>query len=181
MSQPVGRSHARQRLSALCATALLAGGICAAASAQEPEDFFVRGVGATAITSTSSSSINTLGLVCGAAGTAGSGDCESEATATMKVSAKTKNKLGLASRTIAKGGSKAAGEGVSIKMKASSAVRRKLRKAESVKVTYTVSATSPVREKFTQTVTMGIDGGATVKRLLIRSSDDTFDFGGGRG
>ena len=179
MSQPVGRSRARQRLGALCATALLAGGICAAAaSAQESERFFVRGLGATTITSTSSSSINTLGLVCGPAGTAGSGDCVSEATATMKVSASTKNKLGLASRTIAKGESKAAGEGFSIKMKASSTVRRKLRKTESVKVTYTVSASSPVREKFTKTVTMGIDGGATVKRLLIRSSDDTFDFGG---
>lgn len=141
--------------------------------------FFVRGVGSTRIVPTSASSINTLGLVCGPAGTAGDGNCVASATATMKISAGTKHSLDLPSTTIAKGTSKPAGEGVAIKMVAKKSVRNKLKTVSSVKVTYTVTATSPITETFKTTVTMKRTG--TPKRLLIRSSGDTFDFSGGEG
>ena len=65
-------------------------------------------------------------------------------------------------------------------MVATSAAREKLKAAaaKTVKVTYTVTATSPITETFKQTVVMQLKN-TGAKRLLIRSSADTFDFGGG--
>lgn len=181
-----GRSRVSQRLGAVIAGTVVAASAAALAhtglAAAQTETSFVRGVGSTAIRPASATSIHNLGLVCGPAGTAGGGDCVPRASATMKVDASTKRKLKLASTTLAKGTSKAAGEGYSIRMVATAAVRKKLMAVKTVKVIYTVTATSPIIETFKQTFVMSVNKTGAGKRLLIRSSGDTFDFsGGGRG
>jgi len=78
----------------------------------------------------------------------------------MKVDASTRRKLKLASAILAKGTSKPAGEGFNIKMVATAAVRKKLKAVKTVKVTYSVTATSPISEMFKQTVVMKRQGHA---------------------
>jgi hypothetical protein len=180
----VGQSCLTQRFGAVLAVTVVAGSAAAlyhtGPAAAQADEFFLRAVGTTALKATSPSSINSFGLVCGPAGTAGGGDCVASASATMTVDASTKRKLKLTSAKIAKGASKPAGEGVVVKMVASAAVRKKLKGVKTLKVIYTVTATSPITETFKQTVVMNVTGAP--KRLLIRSSADTFDFsGGGRG
>lgn len=153
-------------------------------AAAQSDAMFLRGLGSTIVTPASSTSFHNIGLICGPAGTNGDGDCVPKATATMRVDAATKSKLKLSSVIIARGTSRAAGEGYGIRMVATSAIRKKLRAAKSLKtlkVTFVVTAASPMAETIRHAATMTIHGKGSAKRLLIRSENDTFNFGGSRG
>jgi hypothetical protein len=141
------------------------------AVAQDNNNLAYRAVGQTALT-LNSTTINGIGLFCVKAGENKVVGCNLEATGRMTVSAATKAKYKLPSALIAKGVYAKAGEGGSIQMKASSAMRARLKKAKVKKlpVSYSIKVTGPGTETFSKKVTMTV--GSSV-RLFIRSSGDT--------
>ena len=112
----------------------------------------------------------------------GPADCVNAATATITVSAATKRKLKLRTAILARGDEVVpCGQAECLRLKASKAVRERLKKAKRVAVTFRLQITSPVKETLTKKLTMEITRTDDAERLLLRSSGDTFVFSGGRG
>jgi hypothetical protein len=152
-------------------------------AAAQSDKFSVRGIGITRL-DVAKPTVNTLAVACVTPGANTFLDCVPQGSATLKVSAATKRKLKLPSTTIAKGpivAKPAGGEGEDggrVAATASSAVRKRLKKAKTIEVTYRLTVTSPIQEVLTEKVKMTTTSSG-VQRLLLRSSGDTFSFGGG--
>ncbi|WP_354697477.1 hypothetical protein DSM112329_03107 [Paraconexibacter sp. AEG42_29] len=164
--------------------ALLA--LSGAASAQDAA-FAVRGIGVTKL-DTGPAITHHLTVSCVAAGTNTFVDCVPTGTAKITVDAATKKKLKLTSATlgtakvVAKAATGEGEDGGAVDVKASAAVRKKLAKVKSVKVTYTVTVTAPVPAVLKTSGTWSVNTFTGAKRLLLRSPGDSVDLaGGGRG
>jgi hypothetical protein len=149
------------------------------AFAQDGATPAVRALGNTTLgLSTTASSV---GAFCVTAGANAMVDCDLPATATITVSAATKAKFELRSTRVAHGAYVKAGEGGSVKLVATRAMRKKLKASRGrlLPVTYRLRVTSPITKTVSKKVAMRI-GGSPTKQLVLRSSGDTFAVSGGR-
>jgi hypothetical protein len=149
-------------------------------AAQEPKQDYCRAIGGNSLAHKQNDPLLAgFGINC----TNFSGDGSAPVigiTMTMKVDAKTRAKLGLKSATLGKGDAEKRGEGYSLRLTASKAVRKKLRAAKTVPVTIRMVVTSPVQETVTKKVDLVTRG--TIRRLVVATSADpgTAEDGGGR-
>ena len=187
MPRPAPQRPALRAAVALATAATMLGTSAAFAlsgtAAAQGEEFAVRAIGVTKLDSDSTITHH-LSVACVTPGSNTFVNCVPAGSVKVTVDAATKKKLKLTSATLGTAtvvAKAAAGEGEDggvVDLKASKAVRKKLAKVGSVKVTYTLTVLAPVRAVLKSTGTWSVDTFSGAKRLVLRSPGDTFGISG---